>query len=98
MQRFLAVGLLTILGATAAADTITRDVPAAPGQLLEFRLDTGGGVTVTGWDQRQVSARVTRNGRDAGDIRVDVRPTSRGVEITSRYETRHKNHSSNLDL
>jgi hypothetical protein len=71
---------------TARQDsTFDRSVAASPGGLLDLDLDTGGNVTIRGWDESRVSVRVALGGADWRDVEVDVDRVSDGVRVRSRY-------------
>ena len=84
---------------SAAADdplVINREFRVSMGQRLEFDLDTGGGIEVTGWDNEMVSVEVYKGGSDGADSRVDFQQTASGIRITSEYVG--KRHSYNTDI
>lgn len=61
--------------------TIDRTVAARSGGTLALDLETGGGVTVTGWDREQVRVNAQLGGRDRADTRVTVEPVASGVRV-----------------
>src|SRR5262252_490397 len=62
-----------------------KQINVAPGQKLAIDLETGGGVTITGWGQNMASVKVQSGGRDWQDCKVDVEPTADGLKVTSQY-------------
>lgn len=77
---------------------INREFRATMGQKLEFDLDTGGRIDVIGWDRELVSVEVFKDGRDAADCRIDFQETASGLRITSEYEGRGHNYSTNISF
>jgi hypothetical protein len=92
--------MVTSVRASAGDDPqhINREFRAAMGQKLEFELDTGGGIDVTGWDNQMISVEVFKGGRDGADCRVDFQETPAGLRITSEYQGKGHNYSSNISF
>jgi DUF4097 and DUF4098 domain-containing protein YvlB len=70
-----------------------RSVAASPGQRLTLDLDTGGEITVTGWDEPRVSVKVRLDGDDWRDESVTIGRDADGVFVRSTYGA-HRSHSS----
>ncbi len=77
---------------------INREFRATMGQKLEFDLDTGGRIDVIGWDRELISVEVFKGGRDAADVRIEFQETGSGLRITSEYEGRGHNYSTNISF
>jgi hypothetical protein len=77
---------------------INREFRASMGQKLEFEIETGGSIEVTGWDNPLISVEVYKGGRDGADCRVDFQETASGLRITSEYVGRGHNYSTNISF
>jgi hypothetical protein len=108
LALLVCVGLTTssVSGVARAAHSASGDDPqrinrefrAAMGQKLEFDLDTGGRIEVIGWDRELISVEVFKGGRDAAECRVDFQESASGLRITSEYEGRGHNYSTNFSF
>lgn len=88
-SRLLALSLLLAFSfGTAKAQNVHRTFDVSAGQKLELDLETGGDVTITGWDRNQVDVTVTVDGQDKDDITINMEESSRGVEISSEFKRR----------
>ena len=67
MRKMLAMSFMVVLvlGAGAAA-AFEREIPVRSGGLVEFDLNTGGTITITGWNSESVhvAADISTAGRD----------------------------------
>ncbi len=90
----LMVMALTLLAVPAAAEIVEREIRARPGGLLEFDLETGGGIEITGWDRDVVSITADLGGRDRDDADLTMEPTSGGVRIASEFRSRRRSRST----
>jgi hypothetical protein len=97
MNRALITLLACILycSATQASD-LHKEVKVASGKTLQVDLNTGGDITIAGWDKEAVSVDVYFRGHDDEKCKVDVDETSSGVSVSSRYTGRGRNHSTSL--
>jgi DUF4097 and DUF4098 domain-containing protein YvlB len=94
IKTALVVMALTFLAVPAAAETMEREFRARPGGVLEFDLETGGGIEITGWDRDAVSITADLRGRDRGDADVTMESTSDGVRIASEFRQRRRSRST----
>src|SRR5262245_43976536 len=76
--------------------TIEKDLQAMPGQKLRLDLDTGGGVTITGWQSNLVSIKAYLGGRDWQDCAVDIEQDSDAVKVTSRHTGGRNSYSTDF--
>ena len=90
--------ILALAGAPAAAEILDREFPARSGGRIEFDLETGASITVTGWDRDAVSVHADLSGRDRDDAEVAIEPASGGVVIRSRFGETHGSHSTNFSF
>jgi hypothetical protein len=77
---------------------INREFRAAMGQKLEFDLDTGGSINVTGWDSPTISVEAIKGGRDGAECRIDFQETAAGLRITSEYQGRGHSYSTDISF
>ena len=78
------------------ASDLHKEINVAPGKSLQMDLNTGGDITIAGWDKESVSVDVWYRGRDDERCKVDIDETSSGVSISSRYTGWGRNHSTSL--
>ncbi len=91
---FLALGFFWLTVSPLTAQQPKR-ITVAPGDTLSLRLRTGGSVRVQVWTQNVVEVSVT-GVESCGDCDFRIEPTGEGVEISSDYPRRSRNHSSSL--
>ena len=80
----------------AAGDTIKREFSTEAGKLLDIELDTGGSITIMGWDKNEAEITVFRQGRDWRDCQFDINERSSGIQIISEFD--HKWQNKNTDV
>jgi len=73
-----------------------QEFQVSSGQRLLINIESGGAISVSGWDKEVVSLDVDRRGRDDDECTVEAQRTGSGVEISSRYEGYR--HSSRTEL
>lgn len=106
MKRVTAIvtlSLLILCGLAVSAGAqeplrINREFRAAMGQKLEFDLNTGGSINVIGWDSPTISVEAYKGGRDGAECRIDFQETATGLRITSEYQGRGHNVSTNISF
>lgn len=77
---------------------INREFRATMGQKLMFDLDTGGRIDVIGWDRELISVEVIKGGKDGAECRIDFQESASGLRITSEYEGRGQNFTTNISF
>jgi len=87
---------LAFFASAAQAQNVHRTFDVAAGSRLELDLETGGDITITGWDKNQVDITVTVEGRDKDDISFNIEQNSRGVEISSEFQKRRARADVNM--
>lgn len=92
----LACLVLTASTLMAYDADIHKEFQMLPGKRLEMNLNTGGDIKITGQESNMVSIDVYFKGRDDKECKVDVDQTAAGPVISSRYQGRHRNHSTSL--
>ena len=96
-SRLLALSLLlSFFFGTAKAQNAHRTFDVSAGQKLELDLETGGDVTITGWDRNQVEVTVNIDGRDKDDITISMEQSSKGIEVSSEFKKRRSRADINL--
>ncbi len=97
MKQYIRILLSIVfcIGGVFAAD-LHKEIKVASGKTLQVNLNTGGDITIAGWDKDVVSVDVYFKGRDDEKCKVDIDETTSGVSISSRYEGRRRNHSTSL--
>jgi hypothetical protein len=96
---FMAGALATAIAAPAfAASTIDKEVSVSSGDLLEIDLETGGSLEIVGWGQSKVRVIGTIEGRDGGEVDVDIEKTSSGVRVFTDHTSHRGRHSSSLSF
>ncbi len=92
--RAAALASLFFFGINVHADERVQTYAFSSGQKLELDLNSGGSVTVVGWDQAGVELSLSDRKRDLDEYRIDVTPTADGLRIFS--ELIKRNGGSNL--
>ena len=75
-----------------------RSFDVSRGGTLTLDLNTGGGVTVRGWDEDRVVVKARLAGTDWRDVEVDVSRQSDGVRLTTDYLRRRGNFSTSNEF
>jgi len=73
-----------------------QEFQVSSGKRLLVNIESGGAISISGWDKEVVSLDVERRGKDDEGCVVDAERTDMGVEISSRYEGRRHNSSTEL--
>jgi DUF4097 and DUF4098 domain-containing protein YvlB len=85
------IGLATSL---LLAEDLHKEFKTASGKKLIMNLESGGEITVVGWDKDVVSVDVHFLGGDDEDSKVSFDETAAGVEVYSEYSRRRRSHNS----
>ena len=75
--------------------SIHKSFKVEKGQKLQIKLNTGGSITITGWDKDEVEVDAAINGKDQDNCQVEVDQSSSGIEIRSKYNDEFGSHSGN---
>ena len=86
-----------VLGAGNAA-AFEREIPVRSGGLVEFDLETGATITITGWSSESVKVSAKISGRHADDVDLRVEERNGGVFITSRLTESRKSQNVTIKL
>ena len=99
-MRKLLVGTFIIALALGAgtATAFEREISVRSGGLLEFDLDTGGEITISGWSNESVQVSADISGRSSDIIDLAVEERDDGVLISSRYTEHRGSQSSSIDF
>jgi len=63
--------------------TIEKSFPATSGGKLDLKLDTGGEIEISGWNEEKVAVTVDLSGRDADEAEIEFVPSASGLTIHS---------------
>jgi len=72
----------------AGAQDVHRVFDVKAGLRLELDLDTGGDITISGWDKNQVDVTISVEGRDRENVIVEMDQNSSGVEVSTEFSSR----------
>ena len=96
IQNFFHVFLVTLFLSTlflmaqyVAAQGVTRTYEVSSGGILKLDIETGGSITVRGWNRDEVDVNIFVSGRDGGDVIVDLNEIRNGISISTEYEGRN---------
>jgi hypothetical protein len=89
---------LFFLGASARSETMEREFKVSPGKTLYVELETGGSITIIGWNKELVKVKGHIGGRDAKDCKVEMEEESGGIRMSSYYNGGKNHRSSDLDF
>lgn len=70
---------------------IEREFKTGMGKLLDLQLKTGGSIKIKGWDQEKLYVKVTMDGEDWKDCKVEFEESEKGISISSMYEEWKRN-------
>ena len=87
-MRMLAITVAVLMLAVPVRSDVDldRSIDVESGQTLSVELDTGGDISITGWDKEAVDVKVIYHEKDEDRIEVDIRHVSSGVDISSDME------------
>lgn len=77
---------------------IERTFTVKPGKTLEVDIDTGGDVTITGWDKEEVAVTARVTSSDPEDVEIDFDETGDGIEIYTDYKGRRWRRKGGVDF
>ena len=99
-KLFTVLFVVAFMLAVGSAAAFEREIPVRSGGLLEFDLDTGGTITITGWGSESVQVSAEISGRSAENVDLKVEERDGGVFVSSRYieEKRHQSTSIDIDV
>ena len=100
MKRLITLLLLCVPWAFLSAQEAdyARSFPTVKGKTLDIDLKTGGGISVSGWQEDSVTVRGYREGRDGDDAVLEMESTSSGVSVRSHYGHSARNRSGGINL
>ncbi len=79
---------------TEGGDSMECGLDVRPGETLELDLETGGSVTIHGWDQSRVELRGRLKSSDLPGTHAEMTRTSGGIRLRSWYTGSSRNQSS----
>ena len=87
-----------LMPALVSAQEVNRTYDVSPGGTLRLDIETGGSITITGWDRDQVEVNISVSGRDGSDVIVDLNEIRNGVAISTEYEGRNGRADLEIDI
>lgn len=96
----LVAALATPAAVPAAAQEpqLRREFNVAPGQRLEIHLETGGKISVTGWEREVVAVDARKSGRDCDLIAIEAEQRGSSVLVESEMVERANNIRCSLEI
>ena len=88
--------ILGFVGFLYAGDKLERELKLGFGKSVTIDLNTGGSITVTGWDKELVSIVAEAYG-DIDDYQIDITERSKGINIDIDHSG-HFRHSGDVDV
>lgn len=85
-----AAALIFLQGAVCAgeADKVERVFELKGGKRVKIDLETGGDITISGWDREEAEVTITLSGRDSDNIDFDIETDRSGLSIKSEFRKR----------
>lgn len=77
---------------------IKKEFNVSPGNQLDIDLETGGTISVKGWDKNVVSVKASLSGKNWKDIQMEITENSGNVRIHSEAYKHRKHWNANADL
>ena len=82
MKKIICLSVLIVMYIHGYAQNgYEREFKVKPGKQLEVDLNTGGSITIEGWDREIVSVKADLTERDMDDYKIDIDENSRGIKI-----------------
>lgn len=98
-MRYVIASALSVLMAQAGQPQGYRQsVDAAPGEVVEIRLDTGGDVRIVGTGESSVHVEAWAKDVPLADMVIEAKRTSRGVEVVSRFVDERRRSSRAVEM
>lgn len=79
-------------------DILEREFDIEPGKRLDVDLETGGSITITGWDETRIKVKVYSDGEDCEDIDIDISERPSGLSISTQQKGRWSGYDCDFDL
>ncbi|MCH8244935.1 MAG: DUF4097 family beta strand repeat protein [Bacteroidetes bacterium] len=96
LSLFAAVLLIPVV--SSSAQDFERTFSVSSGGDLRLDLETGGSVTITGWNRSEVEIKVYVRGRDDDELILDIEELRNGVSITTEFERRHSRANVRIEV
>jgi hypothetical protein len=91
-------GIVVLFTSLAAAETVVRELPARPGGLIEFDLDAGGAIKISGWDDDSIRVLAEVTGRDADIVNVSVENRGGRAIVKTKFAARRKHKETYVEI
>lgn len=87
-----------MLPMNTVAQTVERSFDVEAGNRLTLDLNTGGSITIKGWDRNTVTVKADLRGRDAEDIDLEIEAVRGGVQVDAEYRNERRRRQSGIDF
>jgi hypothetical protein len=77
--------LFSLFGLLYAQSHFKREFETKPGKSLKVDLNTGGSITITGWDKSMVSVKSDLDEDDMENYKIDIDESAQGIDIGVTY-------------
>ena len=99
MRKLFTVMFVVLLAVgVGAAGAFEREIPVRSGGLIEFDLETGGSISITGWGSESVQVSADVSGRSAENVDLKVEEMAGGVLVRTEYLEKQRNQSTSIDI
>src|SRR5690349_7499237 len=95
MKTILSLCILFLLGASTTFAQWKQEHALAMGKEVDIDLQTGGRLTIVGWDKEQLLVEADLGGRDGRESDIRITETGRGLALESDYRSSRRSHSGN---
>src|SRR5689334_4382818 len=93
-MRLLALFLLC--ASLSLASDIKKEINVSSGKRLDMHLETGGSISISGWEKEAVSVEADLKGRGGKDCKVEIEESKSGVNVESYFERRRSSQSTSI--
>ena len=97
-KNWLILVLIFAVAGLAAAGEVSETFAVSPGGLLDIDLETGGDISITGWDRNEVTVEASTYGKHAEKISVNVEQSGDKVLVTSAHTGYGRSHSGGAHI
>lgn len=99
MRKVLTVTFMVLMAiGVGSAGAFEREIPVRSGGLIEFDLETGGSITITGWGSESVQVSADVSGRSAENVDLKVEEKAGGVLVSTQYLEEHRSQSTSIHI
>ncbi len=95
-RKILTLTLIALFTIGLSAETVQKEFKTQPGDILKTDIETGGDLTITGWDRDVVNIMVNYHGSDCNDLDLALEKRSNIIFVGS--ECKYDNWDTNCDI